>query len=618
MTMHLAMTTAGLAAIADADNVGTAAVRFTKLAIGAGTGSGSQLARTALIDQKMTVAVTGAASGAGRIAIRADYTPTESFAVTEVGLFARVGTNAEFLAAYWVASSSDGALASAAAETALVVAGVISIESSNADITVTPALNISVGVPDNVVLKTDHASADARGIVELATPAEAQAGTDAERAVTPAGLEARIGDIPSAVSPPNASKSRKGLVELATHGEAQGGTDDVRAVTPAGLASRTATTTRTGLVELATVTEAKGGTDSDRAVTPAGLKGAIDVAGGLTGVTTAKSATYNVTTADDGKTVEVDASAGAQTVNLPNLGASANGFTLTVVKTDSSSNTVTADGHGGDTINGATTYVLGTQWEAVILKWTGSAWIAIGGASGGFLRDFFGDASHREFTTAGDHSYTWEWGTETALLVIKGGGGGGGGGSISGLAGNVNGGGGGSGNAKGGEGPSHTFGGDGSGDNGGAGRPPDTGGGGGGDGGNRSKVVVNGATYKAEGGGGGGGVLPHGSRGGGGGIGENGSGGNIGHGVATGHGNDGGAGNGGEGGTSHNNASTGGKGGGGQVVAVLVTGLSIGDMLAITVGAGGLGGEKATWANSNTATDGRSGGPGSVTIYPIF
>ena len=114
MTMHLELTAAGLAAIADANNIGTSAVRFTEMAIGTGTATGDQSTRTALITQKMKVAISGKASGSTRIAIRADYAPTESFAVTEAGLFARIGSGAEFLAAYWVAASASGALASAA------------------------------------------------------------------------------------------------------------------------------------------------------------------------------------------------------------------------------------------------------------------------------------------------------------------------------------------------------------------------------------------------------------------------------------------------------------------------------------------------------------------------
>lgn len=77
---------------------------------------------------------------------------------------------------------------------------------------------VSATVPD--------ASDTVKGIVELATTAEAAAGTDTVRAVTPAGLAART---------PNASTSAVGLVELATDAEAQAGTDTARALTASNL-----------------------------------------------------------------------------------------------------------------------------------------------------------------------------------------------------------------------------------------------------------------------------------------------------------------------------------------------------------------------------------------------
>lgn len=70
------------------------------------------------------------------------------------------------------------------------------------------------------------ASTTATGVVELATDAETQTGTDAARAVTPAGLASVV-----------ASATLRGLVELATNAEAQAGTDSTRAVTPAALVS---------------------------------------------------------------------------------------------------------------------------------------------------------------------------------------------------------------------------------------------------------------------------------------------------------------------------------------------------------------------------------------------
>jgi hypothetical protein len=67
-----------------------------------------------------------------------------------------------------------------------------------------------------------------------------------------------------------------GLVYLATNAETQTGTDANKAVTPAALSSRTATETRTGIAELATQAETDAGTDDARIVTPLKLKTLLD------------------------------------------------------------------------------------------------------------------------------------------------------------------------------------------------------------------------------------------------------------------------------------------------------------------------------------------------------
>lgn len=115
--------------------------------------------------------------------------------------------------------------------------------------------------------------------------------------------------------------------------------------------------------------------------------------GGLTGPVDSENANFNITADDDGKTFEVDATAGARTANLPDLGADDDGYTVTVTKVDNSVNTVTADGHGTDTINGAATYVLKSQYESVILKWTGSSWLVIGGASTDWVRSYVDESA---------------------------------------------------------------------------------------------------------------------------------------------------------------------------------------------------------------------------------
>jgi len=122
------------------------------------------------------------------------------------------------------------------------------------------------------------ASETVKGIVELATVAEATAGTDTVRAVTAAGVKAHHDANPTPT--PDATETTKGFVELATVAEATTGTDTVRAVTAAGVKAHhdanptptpDATETTKGFVELATVAEATTGTDTVRAVTAAGV-----------------------------------------------------------------------------------------------------------------------------------------------------------------------------------------------------------------------------------------------------------------------------------------------------------------------------------------------------------
>ena len=159
MTAPLTLTAVGAGAIADGANTGLAGVTFTRLALGSGTGTGDQSARTALDTERDVVAVTGSASSEARIALRADYMPTESYAVTEVGLLARVGADGqEFLCAYWIAASTANAVAAAAPNTTLTIAGVVEVVAAAADINVALATNIAIGVPANLVYQADLAA----------------------------------------------------------------------------------------------------------------------------------------------------------------------------------------------------------------------------------------------------------------------------------------------------------------------------------------------------------------------------------------------------------------------------------------------------------------------------
>lgn len=69
--------------------------------------------------------------------------------------------------------------------------------------------------------------------------------------------------------------------------------------------------------------------------------------------------------------VDVDASGGAVTVNLPTAVGNA-GALIEVRKTDSSANTVTVDGSGTETINGAATLVIYAQYDSYSLRSNGA------------------------------------------------------------------------------------------------------------------------------------------------------------------------------------------------------------------------------------------------------
>jgi len=71
-----------------------------------------------------------------------------------------------------------------------------------------------------------------------------------------------------------------------------------------------------------------------------------------------------------------DATAANITINLPAVNV-AHGWEYIVKKIDASGNTITLDGSGAETIDGAATLVIGTQWNAVHIHCDGVAWYVL-------------------------------------------------------------------------------------------------------------------------------------------------------------------------------------------------------------------------------------------------
>jgi len=83
-----------------------------------------------------------------------------------------------------------------------------------------------------------------------------------------------------------------------------------------------------------------------------------------------KTANYTITT--DDHTVLCDATSGNITITLPAATSSQREFCI--VKTDNTSNTVVVDGNSSETINGATTITLSSQYDAITITTDGTSW----------------------------------------------------------------------------------------------------------------------------------------------------------------------------------------------------------------------------------------------------
>ena len=141
---ELRFTAAGQAAVDDAANT----VTFTRMAVGAGR---PQLGvddsgRTTLRDELQRSNLGGVTPAASRIAARASFAGQAGSAVreiAEVGLVARVGAGAEFLAAYGAALPGADAYAVVAPGVQTTLAVVVEAQAAQADVGVAPDAGVT-------------------------------------------------------------------------------------------------------------------------------------------------------------------------------------------------------------------------------------------------------------------------------------------------------------------------------------------------------------------------------------------------------------------------------------------------------------------------------------------
>lgn len=118
-----------------------------------------------------------------------------------------------------------------------------------------------------------------------------------------------------------------------------------------------------------------------------------------------KTANYTVAAADNGAVIPGSATGGAFTFTLP--ASPDDGFMVYLIKTDSSTNAITIDGNGSDTINGDLTQTLTMAYEGMLLRWssTASAWFAFRMRTRAYNADV-SSSDLNSLTIAGDYDGT--------------------------------------------------------------------------------------------------------------------------------------------------------------------------------------------------------------------
>lgn len=205
--MKMVVTKVGRQAIVNAGQTGTNAVTISHIGVGEGKYTPSE-SQTALTEEiKRLPIIEGGGTGDGAIHVAMQDADAQAYTVYEVGIFLADGT------LFAVCSQTEPVVQKTKATELL-----LALDVTFADVDVKSIQFGDVSF-DNAAATTANA-----GVVQLATDDEAKAGTDSQKALTPAAMTAVT-----------ATTERRGLIALITTGEVVEGTDDQKAVTSAAL-----------------------------------------------------------------------------------------------------------------------------------------------------------------------------------------------------------------------------------------------------------------------------------------------------------------------------------------------------------------------------------------------
>lgn len=134
---------------------------------------------------------------------------------------------------------------------------------------------------------------------------------------------------------------------------------------------------------------------------------AANAASGLYSSVIDKSANYTVVSGDAGALIRVTTTSGAITITLPAISTVTDGFKVAIVKWSGDANAVTVNRSSSDTINGATSASVGSQYSSstFVADFESNQWFVSSsglGATNVAIDTFSGNGSTVAFTLSGD------------------------------------------------------------------------------------------------------------------------------------------------------------------------------------------------------------------------
>jgi len=271
-----------------------------------------------------------------------------------------------------------------ASGTAYVLRDIIK-DTSNANIYICVAAHTSTG---SQPISSNANSASWALLVDAATATSASASASSSASAASSSASAASSSASSASS---SASSATSSASTATTQASNASTSATNAASSASSASTSATNA----------------SNSATAASNSAALAAATVAGGLYSAVIDKSANYTVVLADAGDLIRVTTTSGAVTITLPQISTVIDGFKIAIVKWTADSNAVTISRSGSDTINGATSASIGSQYTQTtfVADFETNQWFASTsglGSTNVVIDTFNGTGSQTAFTLSGD------------------------------------------------------------------------------------------------------------------------------------------------------------------------------------------------------------------------